>query len=113
MPMRFLGSALAALALASPFVGRSGAHLTLDGKPFRFGGANVEWLGVSDYGPASPSPPRFPTHAEVDSVLTTAKQLGARVVRSQTLADSVGCAVCIEPTLHSFNATALEHVDYA
>jgi hypothetical protein len=111
--MRFLGSAFAALVLANPFVARTGTHLTLDGKPFRFGGANIEWLGVSDYGPASPRPPRYPTHAEVDAALTTAKRLGARVVRSQTLGDSVGCAACLEPTLHAFNATAFQHVDYA
>lgn len=114
--MHFLGSAFAALALLGPasgFVERSGAHLTLAGKPYRFGGANVEWLGLSNYGPAYPTAPRYPTHAEVDRVLTTAKQLGARVVRSQTLADSVGCAVCIEPTLGTFNATAFAHVDYA
>jgi mannan endo-1,4-beta-mannosidase len=111
--MRFLGSALAALALASPFVHRSGTQLTLQGKPFRFGGANVEWLGVSDYGPASPTGPRYPSHAEVDAALTTAKQLGARVVRAQTLADSVGCAVCLEPERGVFNATAFAHVDYA
>jgi mannan endo-1,4-beta-mannosidase len=49
----------------------------------------------------------------VDAALTTAKQLGARVIRSQTLADSVGCAACLEPTLHVFNATAFQHVDYA
>jgi mannan endo-1,4-beta-mannosidase len=113
MPVGFLGTTLVALALTNPFVVRSGAHLMLDDKPFRFGGANVEWLGVSDYGPASATPPRYATHAEVDAALTTAQQLGARVVRSQTLADSVGCAVCIEPTLHSFNATAFAHVDYA
>jgi len=109
MPMRFLGSALAALE----FVGHSGTHLTLNGKPWRFGGANIEWLGVSNYGPASPAPPRFPTHAEVDAALTTAKRLGARVVRSQTLGDSVGCALCLEPALGRFNATAFAHVDYA
>jgi mannan endo-1,4-beta-mannosidase len=109
MPMRFLGSALAALA----FVGHSGTHLTLNGKPWRFGGANIEWLGVSNYGPASPTPPRFPTHGEVDQALTTAKQLGARVIRSQTLGDSVGCDVCLEPTLGTFNTSALAHMDYA
>jgi len=59
MPVRFLASALAALA----FVSHSGTHLTLNGKPWRFGGANIEWLGVSNYGPASPTPPRFATHA--------------------------------------------------
>jgi hypothetical protein len=113
MPMRLLGPALAALALASPFVHRSGTHLTLAGRPYRFGGANVEWLGLSDYGPASPTGPRYPTHAEVDRVLAIAQKLGARVVRSQTLADSVGCALCLEPTLGTFNETAFEHVDYA
>src|SRR3954447_18657212 len=111
--VRFLGSALAALALASPFVQRSGDHLTLGGKPFRFGGANIEWLGLSDYGPAYPTPPRYATHREVDEALTTAKGLGARVVRSQTLGDSVGCALCLEPTLGRFNSTAFAHVDYA
>jgi mannan endo-1,4-beta-mannosidase len=109
MPVRFLGSALAALA----FVGHSGTHLTLNGKPWRFGGANIEWLGVSNYGPASPTPPRFATHAEVDQALATARQLGARVVRAQTLGDSVGCDVCLEPERGVFNAEAFGHVDYA
>lgn len=104
---------LAALALASPFVQRQGDHLTLAGKPYRFGGANVEWLGLSDYGPASPTGPRYPTHREVDTVLDTAKKLGARVVRSQTLGDSVGCALCLEPALGQFNAAAFQHTDYA
>lgn len=107
--MRLLGSALAALA----FIGHSGTHLTLNGKPWRFGGANVEWLGVSDYGPASPRPPRWPTHAEVDAALATAQRLGARVVRAQTLGDSVGCDVCLEPQLGVFNPAAFAQVDYA
>jgi hypothetical protein len=107
--VRFLGSALAALA----FVGHSGTHLTLDGKPWRFGGANIEWLGVSGYGPASPTPPRYPTHAEVDRALDAAKKLGARVVRAQTLGDTVGCPVCLEPERGVFNPTAFAHVDYA
>jgi mannan endo-1,4-beta-mannosidase len=107
--MRFLGSALAALA----FVGHSGTHLTLNGTPWRFGGANIEWLGVSNYGPASPAPPRYPTHAEVDQALATAKRLGARVVRAQTLADSVGCEACLEPTLGTYSAGSFAHMDYA
>jgi mannan endo-1,4-beta-mannosidase len=109
MPMRFLGSALAALVLAGPFVHADGTKLTLQGKPYRFGGANIEWLGLSDYGPASPSGPRYPSHADVDAALTTAKKLGARVV----LADSVGCALCLEPEQGVFNAEAFAHVDYA
>src|SRR5437763_9178691 len=97
MPVRWLGSAFAALALAGgQFVQRSGTHLMLAGHSYRFGGANIEWLGLSDYGPESPTGPRYPTHGEVDQVLATAKKLGARVVRSQTLADSVGCPLCLE-----------------
>src|SRR6185503_8911581 len=53
------------------------------------------------------------THAEVDQALTIAKRLGARVVRAQTLGDSVGCEVCLEPERGVFNAEAFSHVDYA
>jgi len=113
LPTTAAAVALAALALGNPFVVRSGTHLELGGKPYRFGGANIEWLGLSNYGPAYPTPPRYPTHAEVDRALTTAKQLGARVVRSQTLADSVGCDLCLEPSPGTFNAEAFRHVDYA
>jgi mannan endo-1,4-beta-mannosidase len=113
MPMRWLGSVLAGLALASPYVQRSGAHLELGGKPYRFGGANIEWLGLSNYGPAYATPPRYATDFEVDDALDTARELGARVVRSQTLGDSVGCALCLEPALGVFNAQAFARVDYA
>lgn len=92
---------------------RSGARLSVDGKPFRFGGANIEWLGVAGYGPADPSGPHFPSHYEVDDAMATARELGATVVRSQTMADSVGCDACIEPTLGRFNEAAFEHIDYA
>jgi endo-1,4-beta-mannosidase len=114
MPVRVLAPAFAALALAAPgFVQRSGNHLTLDGKPYRFGGANIEWLGVSNYGPFYQTAPIYPTHAQVDKALTTAKSLGARVVRAQTLADTVGCDDCLEPELGKFNDEAFAHVDYA
>lgn len=112
--MALLESMLAALALAGGgFVQRSGAHLTLDGKPFRFGGANIEWLGLSDYGPASPGGPRYPTRFEVDDALDTAKEMGATVVRAQTLGDSVGCPLCLEPAPGVFNEAAFRRVDDA
>jgi hypothetical protein len=98
---------------ADSFVVRSGAHLMLAGRPFRFGGANIEWLGVAGYGPADPSGPHFPSHYEVDDALATARELGATVVRSQTLGDSVGCDTCLEPTLGTFNDAAFERADYA
>jgi hypothetical protein len=97
----------------TPFVQRSGTQLTLFGQPFRFGGANIEWLGLSGYGPADPDGPRYPSAFEVDDALDTAQELGATVVRSQTLADSVGCPSCLEPAPGAFNETAFAHVDYA
>jgi hypothetical protein len=98
---------------ASSFVTRSGTRLLVGGRPFRFGGANVEWLGVAGYGPFDPRGPRLPSHYEIDDAMATAKELGARVVRSQTMGDSVGCAVCIEPARGQFNAAAFERIDYA
>ena len=98
---------------ARPFVTRSGTKLLLAGKPFRFGGANIEWLGLAGYGPADPQGPRVPSHYEIDDALATAQQLGATVVRSQTMGDSVGCAVCLEPERGVFNQAAFEPIDYA
>jgi hypothetical protein len=100
-------------AFADSFVTRSGPRLVLGGRPFRFGGANIEWLGVAGYGPSDPSGPHFPSHYEVNDAMATARELGATVVRSQTMGDSVGCAACIEPALGQFNEAAFEHIDYA
>lgn len=99
--------------LAGSFVTRSGARLSLAGRPFRFGGANIEWLGVVGYGPFDPSSPHFPSHYEVDDAMATAREMGVKVVRSQTMGDSVGCAACIEPSPGHFNQEAFEHIDYA
>ena len=100
-------------APAGSFVTQSGTHLLLGGAPFRFGGANIEWLGVAGYGPADPAGPHYPSHYEVDDALATARELGATVVRSQTMGDSVGCETCIEPALGQFNDAAFAHTDYA
>jgi hypothetical protein len=97
----------------SEFVTRSGSALELSGKPFRYSGPNIEWLGLEAYGPHDPLGPRYPTHFEVDDALDTAKEMGARVVRSQTLGDSVGCELCIEPRLGVFNPDAFNSIDYA
>lgn len=96
-----------------PFVQRSGDSLTLAGKPYRFGGANIEWLGLVRYGPEDPAGPHYASNFEIDDALTTAKEMGVRVVRSQTMGDSVGCALCLEPALGQFNQAAFERIDYA
>ncbi len=117
-------TALLALAAAAAqaqaqrwdLVTRSAAQLTLDGKPWRFSGANVEWLGLVGYGPLNfdaGQTERFPTEYEVNDVLATAKEMGATVVRAQTLGDTVGCANCLEPALDDYNPQAFRVMDYA
>ena len=97
----------------SEFVTRTGTSLQLSGKPFRYSGPNIEWLGLEAYGPHDPQGPRYPSHFEVDDAMDTAREMGARVIRSQTLGDSVGCELCIEPQLGVFNPEAFKAVDYA
>jgi hypothetical protein len=95
------------------FVIRSGPRLYVAGRPFRFGGANIEWLGLVGYGPFDPNGPHFPSNYEIDDAMATAREMGVTVVRSQTMGDSVGCDQCLEPTLGHFNPAAFERVDYA
>lgn len=95
------------------FVTRSGPRLYVAGRPFRFGGANIEWLGVAGYGPFDPSGPHFPSNYEIDDAMSTAQEMGVKVVRSQTVGDSVGCERCLEPALGQFNQDAFERIDYA
>jgi len=112
-------SIVVALSSSSPeaagtnaFVTRAGAGLQLAGKPFRFGGANIEWLGLAGYGPADPAGPHYASNFEITDALTTAREMGALVVRGQTMGDSVGCAQCLEPSLGQFNQAAFERIDY-
>jgi hypothetical protein len=55
----------------------------------------------------------YPTHFRVDDAFVAAAAMGTTVVRAHTLGISVGCALCVEPSLGTFNAVALEHIDYA
>ncbi len=95
------------------FVQRDGTRLTLGGETFRYSGPNIEWLGLEAYGPLDSMGPRYPSHLEVDDAMDTARAMGARVIRSQTLGDSIGCGLCIEPRLGEFNPEAFRHIDYA
>ena len=95
------------------FVQRDGPRLTLGGQTIRYSGPNIEWLGLEGYGPLDPMGPRYPSHFEVDDAMDTAKMMGARVIRSQTMGDSVGCDLCIEPRPGQFNPEAFKHLDYA
>ena len=90
------------------FVTRTGTQLSLHGEPFRFSGTNMYWLGLSESGSV-----HYPSQFEVDNGFATAQEMGATVVRSHTLGDTVGCPDCIEPSEGVFNQTALQHIDYA
>ena len=94
------------------FVHHSGDELTLGGQQFRYGGVNIEWLGLMNYGVYDPTGTRYPSRLEIDDALDTAKAMGASVIRSQTLGDSVGCGLCIEPKPGEFNPEAFRRIDY-
>lgn len=97
---------------AGSFVKRSGTQLTLDGKPFRFGGANVDWLGLNSNSYYRPDV-FYPTPQEVDDALDTVVEMGGTVVRSHSLGINVGCPQCVEPDKGVFNEAALRRLDYA
>ncbi len=90
------------------FVKRSGNALTLNGTPTRFVGANVYWLGLDEGGGKT----SYPSHYRIEDVLSAASILGSNAVRSFGTI-SVGCPLCIEPTLNSFNQGAFDSLDYA
>jgi hypothetical protein len=90
------------------FVKRSETGLTLLGTPMRFGGADIEWLGLRRDGTG---PQRRPTEFEVKDALTTLQALGGSVVRAGTLAGTAGCDLCLEPSAGHFNADAFAALD--
>jgi mannan endo-1,4-beta-mannosidase len=102
-----------AQSLNTSFVTRSGNQLMLDGKVFRFAGTNIYWLGLDENNGGSVGGVHYPTKYAIDDALDTAKETGATVVRSHTLGISVGCPLCLEPSLNSFNDQAFNTIDYA
>jgi mannan endo-1,4-beta-mannosidase len=107
---------VSAAQFAHSFVTREGSKLMVAGQHFRFSGANVEYLGLKNYGPApSKSIPvgsySYPTQYEVDDALATAHDMGVTVIRAQTLGDTVGCPLCIEPAQGVFNDAAFAQMD--
>ena len=108
-----VGEGAAQVSHNDEFVQRNGTKLALGGADFRYSGPNIEWLGIEAYGPDDSLGPRYPSHLEVDDALDTAKMMGARVVRSQTMGDSVGCDLCLEPKAGVFNPEAFKVTDYA
>ena len=85
----------------------------LNGRLFRFAGANEYYLGLDDNIRDAAGNPTLPTTARIDDALQSAVRTGATVVRSHTLGISAGCAVCFEPRPGVFSAAALASADYA
>jgi mannan endo-1,4-beta-mannosidase len=107
---------LSAARYADSFITRRGSRLIVAGRPFRFAGANAESLGLRNYGPIPSVGQRFgselyPTRFEIDDELATLHEMGATVVRAQTLGDTIGCPLCLEPALGRFNPRAFREID--
>jgi Cellulase (glycosyl hydrolase family 5) len=94
---------------ASPFVTRSGVMLLLNGKVFRFSGANIYWGGLDNNARTGIN---YPTPFRVNSSMQTAVDMGETVVRCQTCGISTGNPLSVEPYLGGFSQTALRHIDY-
>ena len=99
-------------ASSDAFVTRSGSHLLLNGRPWRFSGVNMYWLGLDD-NVQDANGPEYPTHARIDDGFAGAAALGARLVRSHTLGISVGSPRSLEPSLGQFNDAAFDTIDYS
>lgn len=91
------------------FVSREGSRLMLEGKPFRFAGPNIYWLGLDE----NVEGVNWPTEYRVTNALDTALEMGANAVRSHTLGASHGHEKAIMPEPGVFNEEALRKVDFA
>ncbi len=108
------------------FITRSGSQLLLSGQHFRFTGANIYWLGLSDVAltsggqsiPTSTNGLYYPSRWAINDVLSTAKEMGMTVVRSLYLGINVGDPLSVCPSLSAVldnqpNLTAFNTIDYA
>jgi mannan endo-1,4-beta-mannosidase len=95
------------------FVTRSGTRLLLNGKPFRFAGANLDYLALASdsFGRIGATDMYYPSKYMIDDAFATMNKMGGRVARVWSSA-SQGCALCVEPELGRFNERALQQLDY-
>jgi len=103
---------LARQADPSDFVVRQDSDLVSGDQVLRFGGADIPWLGLrSDTGKMADA--RLPTDYEIQNAFDTANAMGVSVVRSRSLAASVGCALCDLPAVDAGeNETILRAADH-
>ena len=91
------------------FVTRTGNKLSLNGKLFRFAGANMYWLGLTD---TDINGVTNPPHSRIENGLSAAHNMHATVIRSFAVL-SVGSPNATEPKLNNFNENAFDSIDYS
>jgi len=102
--------ALSSVYTAS-FITRSGSNLMLDGRPFKYAGSNMYWLGLDENVP--PHTVAYPTHFRVNDAIETAIDMGTNVIRAHTCGVSTGNSLSYETKLDAFNEKAVDYIDYA
>ncbi|MGJ6969354.1 cellulase family glycosylhydrolase [Streptosporangium sp. G11] len=90
------------------FVTRDGSRLELNGKPFRFAGTNIYWLGLDE----NVGGVAYPTFFRIRDALDTAKAMGLTVVRSGMAAGGAH-ELAIRRGSRDYNPVAFATVDYA
>ena len=92
------------------FLRANGSALLADGRPYRFGGVNLYWLGLDENegGIHLPTPFRV-----TDGLTTVAGVLPGTVLRAHTLGISTGSPLSFEPALGVFNHSNLAAADFA
>lgn len=93
-------------------------NLMLDGARFMFAGSNINGLGITSYASmygATIDAEGYhrASHSEIDDLLNQADSMNATVIRAYAAVMSVGRLSAVQPTLGTFNAAALDGIDYA
>lgn len=107
----------ASAAKVSGMVTRSGSRLMLNGKPFRFSGANLDNVNLASthygtfYSITGKYEPFYPSHWAIDDAFEKLHKMGGTVARIYS-AGTQGSPLAIEPSLGVFNEDALKQLDY-
>ena len=92
------------------FVYRDWQQLKVSGsnQVYRPVGPNIYWLGLDEnVGIAYPSKQR------IREAMAMTVAMGGNTIRAHTLGISVGCPLCVWPSLYNTNNNAFDSIDYA
>ncbi|QEO14438.1 cellulase family glycosylhydrolase [Agromyces intestinalis] len=98
--------------MTAALVTREGSRLLLDGRPFRFSGANIYWLGLDE----NVGGIAYPTTFRIEDAIDTARDLGVTVIRSHlATSTSQGGAnpLAVMPAIDEWNDAAFDSIDHA